>query len=69
MQRTIDRIVFLRICEDRGIEPYGTLQALRNGPDVYRRLGELFQRADERYNSGLFHFHAGEGPRRSRPTS
>jgi hypothetical protein len=56
VQRTIDRIVFLRICEDRGIEPYGTLQGLLNGPSVYRRLGELFQRADERYNSGLFYF-------------
>jgi len=56
VQRTIDRIVFLRICEDRGIEPYGTLQSLQNGPNAYRRPGELFQRADDRYNSGLFHF-------------
>jgi hypothetical protein len=56
VQRTIDRTVFLRICEDRAIEPYGTLQGLLNGPGVYRRLGELFQRADDRYNSGLFHF-------------
>ena len=58
VQRTIDRIIFLRICEDRGIEPYGTLESLQNAPDVYRRLGELFQRADDRYNSGLFHFTA-----------
>ena len=58
VQRTIDRIVFLRICEDRGIEPYGRLQALPTAPNIYRRLGELFQRADERYNSGLFHFNA-----------
>ena len=56
VQRTIDRLVFLRICEDRGIEPYGNLQAMANGPDVYRRLVEVFQRADDRYNSGLFHF-------------
>jgi len=56
VQRTIDRIVFLRICEDRGIEPYGTLQSLASGPNVYARLVEMFQRADERYNSGLFHF-------------
>src|SRR6266540_4954847 len=28
VQRTIDRIVFLRICEDRRIEVYGRLQAL-----------------------------------------
>jgi len=56
VQRTIDRIVFLRICEDRAIEPYGMLQSLLNGPCVYPRLGELFRRADDRYNSGLFHF-------------
>ena len=56
VQRTIDRMVFLRICEDRGIEPYGTLQSLQNAPNIYRRLAELFQRADDRYNSGLFHF-------------
>jgi hypothetical protein len=58
VQRTIDRIIFLRICEDRGIESYGQLQALQNGPDVYRRLCEIYHRADERYNSGLFHFRA-----------
>jgi predicted type IV restriction endonuclease len=56
VQRTIDRIVFLRISEDRGVEPYGTLQGLVNGENVYRRLFERFERADERYNSGLFHF-------------
>lgn len=56
VQRTVDRMVFLRICEDRGIEPYGTLEALQNGPNVYRRMVELFERADDRYNSGLFHF-------------
>ena len=27
VQRTIDRLIFLRICEDRGIEDYGRLQA------------------------------------------
>ena len=61
VERTIDRIVFLRICEDRGVEPYGTLQSLLNAPNIYRRLGELFQRADDRYNSGLFHFAAEKG--------
>ncbi len=59
--RTIDRIIFLRIAEDRGIEEYGRLQALLNGPGIYGRLRELFTRADERYNSGLFHFHAEKG--------
>jgi hypothetical protein len=56
VQRTIDRIIFLRICEDRGIEDYGQLMALRNGSQIYERLCEIFRRADERYNSGLFHF-------------
>ncbi|MBA3070945.1 MAG: restriction endonuclease subunit M, partial [Nitrospirae bacterium] len=56
VQRTIDRIIFLRICEDRGIEAYGSLMSLMNGANVYRRLLELFRHADEKYNSGLFHF-------------
>ncbi|NTW60383.1 MAG: restriction endonuclease subunit M, partial [Nitrospirae bacterium] len=56
VQRTIDRIVFLRICEDRGIEEYGRLQALQNGTNAYKRLVQLFSQADDRYNSGLFHF-------------
>jgi hypothetical protein len=63
VQRTIDRIVFLRICEDRGIETdrQFQLQFLLNGANTYRRLFELFQRADERYNSGLFHFQREKG--------
>ncbi|RKZ54341.1 MAG: restriction endonuclease subunit M, partial [Candidatus Parabeggiatoa sp. nov. 3] len=58
VQQTIDRIIFLRICEDRGIEDYGRLLALQNGPKIYTRLFQHFQEADERYNSGLFHFQA-----------
>src|SRR3989339_1182011 len=61
VQRTIDRIVFLRICEDRGIEQYGRLMSLQNGDRAYARLCEMFQRADERYNSGLFHFQKDKG--------
>jgi len=56
VQRTIDRIIFLRICEDRGIEDYGQLMALQNGTNLYHRLVSLYRRADEKYNSGLFHF-------------
>lgn len=56
VQRTIDRVVFLRICEDRGIETYGNLLGVTNGANVYARLLELFVRADQRFNSGLFHF-------------
>jgi type I restriction-modification system DNA methylase subunit len=61
VQQTIDRIIFLRICEDRGIEPYGRLMALQNGSNVYSRLRELFHDADDRYNSGLFHFKREKG--------
>ncbi|MGA8146804.1 MAG: DNA methyltransferase [Gallionellaceae bacterium] len=56
VQQTIDRIIFLRIAEDRGLEPYGQLQALQNSANVYARMKELFGKADDRYNSGLFHF-------------
>lgn len=57
VQRTIDRLIFLRICEDRGVEPYAQLQALLNGQNIYGRLRYLYEQADDRYNSGLFHFH------------
>jgi len=56
VQRTIDRLIFLRICEDRGIEEYTTLHKLLEGEHVYARLCELFKQADAKYNSGLFHF-------------
>ena len=58
MQRTIDRIVFLRMCEDRGIEVYGRAA----GPGQRRRdlcpAGRPFRQADEKYNAGLFDFNA-----------
>jgi hypothetical protein len=56
VQRTIDRFLFLRICEDRGIEEYTTLHKLLEGENVYARLCELFRLADAKYNSGIFHF-------------
>lgn len=61
VQKTLDRLIFLRIAEDRGMEPYGRLRSLLDGKDVYSRLGEMFKRADERYNSGLFHFRKNDG--------
>ena len=61
VQRTIDRIIFLRICEDRGIEAYGRLLALQDSPQVYARLRQLFYQADDRYNSGIFHFKTERG--------
>ena len=58
VQRTIDRIIFLRMSEDRGIEEYGRLLALTNGPHIYARLSDLYRQADEKYNAGLFDFKA-----------
>ena len=56
VQLTIDRVIFLRMCEDRGIEHYGQIQNLLNGTNTYRRLREIFYHADDKYNSGLFDF-------------
>lgn len=61
VQQTIDRIIFLRICEDRGIDEYNRLHSVVNGANVYRRLCDLFRKADEKYNSGLFHFSQEKG--------
>ncbi len=65
VQQTIDRIVFLRIAEDRGIEPYGRLQKLLDASDAYGGLTNLFLAADDRYNSGLFHFRRRRGDPRT----
>ena len=56
VQQTIDRIIFLRIAEDRGVEPYGTLHHATKLGNLYQNLFELFQKADQKYNSGLFDF-------------
>ena len=56
VQRTIDRIVFLRMAEDRGIEDDEQLQRLARQDDIYPSLVKLFRKADAKYNSGLFDF-------------
>ncbi|MEM6749648.1 MAG: DNA methyltransferase [Planctomycetota bacterium] len=61
VQLIIDRIVFLRICEDRGIEPAGALREASQASGVYGRLLALFRAADAKYNSGLFHFEQESG--------
>jgi type I restriction-modification system DNA methylase subunit len=52
-QKIIDRIIFLRIAEDRGIEDWRNLQNIATN---YKALCQYFQEADKKYNSGLFHF-------------
>jgi type I restriction-modification system DNA methylase subunit len=61
VQMTIDRIIFLRICEDRAIEPEEQLKNIAKTPNCYPQLVELFRRADMKYNSGLFHFSPEKG--------
>ena len=57
VQSTIDRVVFLRMAEDRRLEPYDQLLKLCERDDVYARfMRDLCRKADEKYNSGLFHF-------------
>jgi hypothetical protein len=56
VQQTLDRIIFLRICEDRSIEPYGRLKECLNRGDYIENLLLEFKQADDKYNSGLFNF-------------
>lgn len=56
VQQTIDRIIFLRIAEDRSVEQYGNLQQAIKQGNFYQNLFLLFQQADDKYNSGLFDF-------------
>lgn len=57
VQQTLDRIIFLKICEDRNIEPTGRLKAVLSGKqDYYNNLFDYFKEADAKYNSGLFDF-------------
>lgn len=52
IQRLINRIIFLRICEDREIEKYETLKNISE----YNDLKNIFILSDKKYNSGLFSF-------------
>jgi hypothetical protein len=62
VQLTIDRVVFLRMAEDRGLEPYEQLLKLCERPEIYSRfIHDLSRRADQKYNSGLFHFQKESG--------
>jgi type I restriction-modification system DNA methylase subunit len=56
VQLTIDRILFLRVVEARGFEADGSLREAAQSANTYSALLDLFQKADTRYNSGLFHF-------------
>jgi hypothetical protein len=53
VQSYINRIIFLRVCEDRNLEDYQTLLKFANTND-FNALIKKFEQADKRYNSGLF---------------
>lgn len=61
VQALIDRIIFLRIAEARGFETDGTLRGALSSKPIYPALLRLFELADTRYNSGLFHFRKEKG--------
>ena len=55
VQDFINRIVFLRICEDKNLPIYHKLQETIIDPKhLHSRLAEVLRAADMRYNSGLF---------------
>ena len=53
VQSYLNRILFLRVCEDRNLEDYQTLLKFANAND-FNALINKFREADKRYNSGLF---------------
>lgn len=56
VQKVIDRILFLIICEYRNIEKYEKLREIAEKGDIYKNLNPYFKYADEKYNSGIFDF-------------
>ena len=56
VQHIIDRLIFLRIAEDRSVESYGNLQDTIKSGNYYANLLKQFHTADQKYNSGLFDF-------------
>lgn len=53
VQSYLNRVLFLRVCEDRNLEDYQTLFKFANSND-FKALIQKFGQADKRYNSGLF---------------
>lgn len=53
VQSYLNRILFLRVCEDRNLEDYQTLLKFAYESD-FKSLINKFEQADKRYNSGLF---------------
>lgn len=56
VQHIIDRIIFLRVAEDRGVENYGDLREACHGNNYYKNIVDIFKKSDGKYNSGIFDF-------------
>jgi len=57
VQRIIDRLIFMRRCEDVGINPENcVLKELKfvSGSQAYKELKKMFEKYNQVYNSGLF---------------
>jgi len=54
VQKVIDRIIFLRICEEKGIEQFENLHTIGSNKAVYEKLVAYFDKANKKYNSELF---------------
>lgn len=53
VQSYINKILFLRVCEDRNIETYQLLLSIVDH-NSHNELVAIFREADKKYNSGLF---------------
>jgi hypothetical protein len=53
VQSYLNRIIFLRVCEDRNIEDYQTLFKMADEGNPHALIAK-FKEADQRYNSGIF---------------
>ncbi|WP_260483218.1 Eco57I restriction-modification methylase domain-containing protein [Sphingomicrobium flavum] len=63
-QLLLDRLIFLRVAEEKGVQPEGTeplLHRLKESKYDYSVMLNAFREAEERYNSGLFHLRDEKG--------
>jgi N-6 DNA Methylase len=56
-QRILDRLIFLRVCEDRTVEQQVVLRRFARVTDAYQGLRTEFRRLDTIYNGALFAEH------------
>ena len=55
VQKIIDRILFLRICEDKEIEEGNQLKKIAaQKTNIYKNVQKLFENANAKFNAGLF---------------